>query len=369
MVLDKMRVLYDGWSIIYHPYGPAATHLLAVLALLPEEIEPIVALPGPTPTWFPRVETHIQAANNTEGDRLQWEQRTLPKIVAERQALLLHLFSLNPPLLATPNSVVSPTGYYSTPTFVSERNRRRGIIARAREALGRGGLSAARAIFWPSDLPVPSLPGNIINLRPIVHPDFNHQPERNGSSNLADELDLPETYVLYHGPSGITDLKRLLAAWSWAAGPIGEYYPLIILGLDQQHREVLSKLLREHDLEETVLTLPDLPPQDIPCLYRGCSALFHPAPVSPWGGSVRQALASGRPVVAAESQLAGAMVGPGAYLIPIENLRQIGAALITSIIEEEVAKSLSRAALQQAISWQSHAFGDELAAAYRNLVR
>jgi glycosyltransferase involved in cell wall biosynthesis len=367
-VLDKMRVLYDGWSVVYQPYGPAATHLLAVLALLPEKIEPVVALPGPAPSWFPKVETNIQAANNTEADRLQWEQRTLPKIVAERQALLLHLFSLNPPLLATPNSVVSPAGYYSTPTFVSERNRRRGIIARAREALGRGGLSAARAVFWPSDLPDPNLPGNIINLRPIVHPDFSHQPERNGSSDLADELNLPETYVLYHGPSGITDLKRLLAAWSWAAGPIGEYYPLIILGLDQQRREDLSKLLGEYDLVETVLALPDLPPRAIPYLYRGCSALFHPAPVSPWGGSVRQALASGRPVIAAESRLAGAMVGPAAYLIPIENLRQIGAALITSIVEEEVAKSLSRAALQQATSWQSEDFGNELAAAYRKLV-
>lgn len=82
---------------------------------------------------------------------------------------------------------------------------------------------------------------------------------------------------------------------------------------------------------------------------------------------MRQALASGRPVVAAESQLAGAMVGPGAYLIPIEDLRQLGAALITSIIEEEVAESLSGAALQQANSWQSHTFGVELTAAYRSI--
>jgi hypothetical protein len=39
-------------------------------------------------------------------------------------------------------------------------------------------------------------------------------------------------YVLYHKQGGGTALRRLFDIWSWAAGSIGDYYPLVLLGLD-----------------------------------------------------------------------------------------------------------------------------------------
>ncbi len=91
-----------------------------------------------------------------------------------------------------------------------------------------------------------------------------------------------------------------------------------------------------------MLILPPLIPPEIPALYRRASALFHPAPVTPWGGPVRHALASGAPVVALETGLSSAMVGPAAYLVPGEDDRAMGAALITVIVEDEVREQLSR---------------------------
>ena len=103
-------------------------------------------------------------------------------------------------------------------------------------------------------------------------------------------------------------------------------------------------------------------------IYQGCSALFHPAPLSPWGGAVSWALACGKPVVAAESALTDALVGPAAYLAPLDDARALGAALITVLVEEEVAEKLSLAAQKQAAGWHSPAFGQELLAAYQEIL-
>ena len=102
-------------------------------------------------------------------------------------------------------------------------------------------------------------------------------------------------------------------------------------------------------------------------LYEGCTALFHPAPVSPWGGAVRRALACGKPVVAAEGALASALVGPAAYLAPMDDPRALAAALITVVVEEEVAENLSKAACQRASAWKIESFGERLGVLYARL--
>jgi glycosyltransferase involved in cell wall biosynthesis len=226
-----------------------------------------------------------------------------------------------------------------------------------------------QAIFWPADLPQFNSPQPVITLPPTVHPDFIYGTEKNAGSGPGEylALGLPETYILYQGPHSSQDLQRLLAAWSWAADPIGDYYPLVILGLDDTGREDLAKLSEQYDLGATVKSLPELSPWIIPVLYHRSSAIFHPAPISPWGGPLRQALASGKPVVASDNQLAASMVGPGAYLVPGNDSRALGAALITAIVEERVAESLSQAARQRADSWCLADFGQELWMAYRNL--
>lgn len=368
-MIGTLRILYDGWSLLYQPNGPASAHLLTILAQIPKQIEPILALPGSAPAWLPKVENRIVPTKNTASSHLIWEQRILPKLARDSGAELLHLTSPHPPLLIPPLCVVSPCGFSANRLSSERPERPAAVTTRLRAALAQGGLTRLRAIFWPTDLPQLNLPQPVITLPPTVHPDFIYDPEKNGGPGPGEylALDLPETYILYHGPCSSQDLQHLVAAWSWAADSIGDYYPLVILGLDDAGRENLSKLSNQYDLGATIRALSELPPRLIPWLYRRCSALFHPAPISPWGGPVRQALASGKPVVASENQLAARIVGPGAYLVPGNDSRALGAALITTIVEEAVAESLSQAARQQAKSWRLADFGRELGVAYRNL--
>lgn len=364
-----MRVLYDGWSLIHQPNEPPTMHLLAVLANLSKEFEPIVALPGPAPDWLPEVEFLTINISNTPWGRLRWEQHTLPHMVKETGAQLLHLFSQHSPLLNTSPTVISPTGLNFNKDISTKISLNQGIVSKFRESAGQGGLTLARAILWPSDLPEPTTSVPVKTLPPCVHPDFSFQSGQNGSKfNLIEGLGLPKTFILYHGPLDDRNLQRLLSAWSWAAGPIGAYYPLVILGKGAKIQEGLTRLLEQYDLENTVQALPFISPSVIPTIYNACTTLFHPAPVPPWGGPIRQSLACGKPVVAMESDFVEAMVGSGAYLVSGQDTRQLGAALITSVVEDSIAESLSQIARQQSHSWQSHSFAKELSKIYQNLV-
>ncbi len=356
--MSNLHILYDGWPLLREPADPAALHLLALLANLPASVQATVALPAAPPPWLPaNLALHSHQAADTPGARLAWEQRTLPNLARKLQADLLHLTSAHPALIGQPRCAVSPSGY------TEDGKASGGLIDRLRIALAQGGMARLRGLLWPDDLPGPEHPSPVHLLPAVVHPDFA-LPSLSAASRLADR-ELPENYILYHGPYRTRELVRLLNAWSWPAGPIGELYPLVLLGAPSEAREYLMSTISRQHLDGTVIVLPDIAPDQIPAVYRGCSALFHPAPISPWGGAVRHALACGKPVVAAASERSDALVGPAAYLVPGDDTRALGAALITIVVETDVAASLSQAATDRAAGWQSEAFGERLLAVYR----
>jgi glycosyltransferase involved in cell wall biosynthesis len=401
--MTSIRVLYDGWPLVHDPYGPAAMHLQAILAHLPAQIEPFVALPGPAPAWLQNTPILLQPTGESYSGQLLWVQRRLSQFAQQAGAQILHITSPGAPLLGGLNCVVSPGGFewvspFPGPPAKAARARpqeKRPFAARLRLALGQGGLARARAIFWPEDLPDLNLPVPVVKLPPVVHPSFSQgleepvlpgiaSPGSNGHPRLGIEhtanpgpdqqarmlaaYDVPEMYVLYHGPTNSHDLQRLLECWQWASGPIGDQYPLVILGLPESQAGALEEMVRQFDLGETVRSLQDVPVETLSAVYRGCAVCFHPAPLSPWGGPVRNALACGKPVVAAESRMADAIVGPAAYLAPGEDARSLGAALLTVIVEEEVGMELAKNARQRSNAWSSPAFGQALHAAYTRIL-
>jgi glycosyltransferase involved in cell wall biosynthesis len=200
-----------------------------------------------------------------------------------------------------------------------------------------------------------------------VHPDYYVAQADSQAAGLPAEIELPDTYVLYHGPGDPDSLYRLMLAWRWAAAHIGAYHPLLVLGLDRAAQAQLQGLLDQSNFADTVQIMPSTTAEMIAHLYQGCTALFHPAPLSPWGGAVRRALACGKPVAAAEGDLTSTLVGPAAYLAPIDDPRALGAALITVVVEEEVAEYLSKAACQRASEWKLESFGERLGVLYEGL--
>lgn len=365
-----LRVLYDGWSLVYAPNSPAALHLLALLAALPAGIDAEVALPGLAPDWLPPgVGYHIEQFPDTPRAHLVWEQKTLPQIANQSKAGLLHLVTITPSLFGRLPTAITPAGFAAN----ANSGTRRGFYDRLHESVTGGAVGRDIALLWPEDLPVNESSqdqfigrgASILRLPPLFY--LGLEPTGLNLPPL-EELALPDVFVLYHGPDNPKAIRRLLDVWSWPAGSFGESYPLLLLGMGDTARLGLPSLLVEYGLEEQVRLLPVLSPGAVAQLYRSCTALLHPAPISPWGDPVRSALACGKPVVAADSPLADALVGPAAYLLPDGDARSFGAALITTIVEETVAERLSKAARERAAGWDTGAFGARLLEAYQRII-
>lgn len=378
-------VLYDGWPAVFEPLGPAAIHLAALLACHPAELPAALALPAPPgsplPGWLPdHIAPHFQPSAATPFARLAWEQRTLPALARRLGAGLLHLTTPTPPLFASTPVLVSPAGYSFSwsggPQSPRAPGERAGLAAHLRDAFAAGGMSRAR-LCWPEDLPPPSSSPSPLRLPPVVPPAFlpgaGASPAGNGAHPPGEaSLDLPEAYILYHGPHAPGDLRRLLDAWRWAAAPVGGDTSLLLPGMSPAGQQHLENLKAEYGVGETVRALPVLSLDALARLYRGCTALLHPAPVSPWGGPLRLALACGLPVVGLESPLSDALMGSAAYLVkagrPEETGRALGAALITVVVEEEVSSSLAQAARQRSSGWDLPAFSARLLSVYRSIL-
>jgi len=355
-----MKILYDGWPLVYKPNSPSALHLLGILSALPPDVEPLLALPGEPPPWLPPIGTrHIHQAENTPRQRLTWEQRTVPALLRQTGAALLHATSSSLPLFAPGQSLVSPANF-------EERSSEQGFWERLRMAAAQGGTRSLGGWLWPDDLPSPGTDRRTFRLPPFAYP--LRADELAANEEHSDRPDLPEGYVLYHGPSGEADLRSLLNAWSWAAASVGDVYPLVAIGLEAARGERLLALAEEFGLGETVRSLPALSPTAISHVYQRSAALFHPAEEPPWGGPVRLALAHGKPVVSAESARTSALVGPAAYLVRGDESRLLGAALITVLLEEKMAEQLAQAGGQRAAAWSPEAFGQELAKTYKRVI-
>ncbi len=365
------RVLYDGWPLAYQPCDPAALHLLTLLALHPPGIQPVLALPAPSLNPVPEgVTVLLRPFADTPVNRLRWEQRILPRMAADSASRLLHLTAGAASLWGRVPSVVSPTAFSEAGLLPVQERRVAGWAARLRQAAGLGGLARTSLLLWPSDLPPPETETPCRLLPGAVHPCFRRADDAAGQSEerfrLLAGLDLPETYILYHGPAADEDLRRLLSAWSWAAGPIGEYYPLMIVGVAGRRVEELQN---EFELRGSVRSVPDLPVASLAALYQGCSLLFHPAPLPAWGDPLRMALACGKPVVALESRRSAALVGPAAYLAPLDpGGRSLGAALLSVIVDESLYTRLGEAAQLRAETLDSQAFTIELGKIYRSVL-
>lgn len=372
-------VVYDGWSICYAPNSPAALHLLTLLDARPPAIEPIVLLPAHPPEWFPsEIETRLQPTPNTSTAHLFWEQRTIPKVARQVGARLIHLTSPTPALFTPVPSIISPAGFGRYEQDTQETlsllgyepffhpDSARSFSERLRHSIAAGALGQIAALCWPADLPYlykNKLPTSVRQIPPSVHPAFLTPQTR---TSLINANNLPEEYFLYHGPGDPSTLQVLFSAWSWVAAALGDTCRLCVLGLEDAQHQV-GKQITEYDLEDDVKVLPVLSPQELAGVYQGSSGIFHPAPTSIWEGPLRLALSCGKPIVAAQTDLAEGLVGPAAYLVNRLDTRGMGAAIISILVEDSHAAELSQAAQERSAGWQPAYFQEQVSLVYQQV--
>ncbi len=324
-----MRVLLDGWPLVHAPHSPAAVHLWMAWEALQQAGESVaVAWPAPPPLSWEAAAGEVLPHPATPRGRLRWEQRALARQAARWQADLLY-GTAGLPLLSSISTLHAPAPETLRPHT--------GGWERLRLALGAGG-AARGATLSSTALPPP--------------------PHLSSPANLPLPRPLPEAFVLFHAPLSPAAWSRALEAWlRWAAGSIGGSTPLVVLGAPDD-----LAVAAPHEIADTIVPYPAVAPARLPAIYARAVALFHPVPAVPWGSPLRLALAWGVPVVACDEPVTAAIVGPAAYLAPCDALRDLAAALVTVVVEDDVADALRESGQARAAAWGSAAF---LRAVYR----
>jgi len=354
--MSRFRVLYDGWPLIHQPNHPQSIHLQTLLSLAPEASDSILAIPVENNQAVGQLAGKVELLSVQEDDAGAWQQNRLPKLAEQYDAQVIHSTSPSASLFGSVPTIISPAD------ISSQESGGKSLRSRLGKSLGRGGLARAHSL-WPNDLPPGDLPGTQHLLSPVVHPAFTET-----DTDPPAHLDLPETYIIYQGPADHESILKLLESWTWAASSIGEYFPLLILGLQEKEREFVEARLPEFHIEEYVQLVPTLPFNDLVSVYQHCSALAHLGDSSAWGNPIRNALACAKPIVASSNDRMESLVGPAAYLVPQNDLRAFGAALISIVVDEKVTVKLEEAARKQSAHWNEANFREELLPIYRELI-
>lgn len=350
----KLRVLFDGWPLVYAPASPPALHVWELLSALPDEVEPVLALPSDRLN-LSGIEQAVFPTAPTRQSRFRWEQALLPILARRCRADLLHLTVPYPPLLRSVPCVVSPAEIFPQDFSLA------GTGQRLRTAFGRGGLSQGTRVLWPADLPSPEWTEQVDRLPPYVHPLLSVPPAGEMPEN---GLHLPESFVFCPGVVNPSRLVNILAAWSWAWAGLGDDWALVFGDLSPEAERQLENLRKSTGITGPVETISYSNIEDYAALIHRAGAVFHFGPPAPWGDSLLHALASGLPVAAEDNPEVDARVGPAAYLAPADDARSLGAAVLTLIVEESVAEPIKQAALDRAAHWGVQGFTEQLSQVY-----
>lgn len=368
-------IIFDGWSLVHHPNSAAALHLLTLLMYHPPEFPAIVALPGEPLEALPsRVASEIiPAASGKRGQRI-WKKHLLPGLSKRMRAQLIHLTALESAKFASSQCVISPSDYLQANSMLFEHKFigfERSWLKRFQYALSQPRGDKVRAILWPELLPAPISRVPLVRLPLISPPLIDIQ-----GSAIPDNsqfLDLPDNYILCHGPFTDQELQRVVEAWSWVVASIGNGSSLLVVGLDSFAQQVLLNLTHDSNLDETIRILPCLSMHQLAGIYEGSSVVFQPAEISPWGSPAHLAISFGKPIVGVEMPRLDALVGPAAYLIPetpkYQPLsRSLGAALVSVIVDDELSASLIKEVQNRAALMQPDEFSVALFSEYKQLL-
>jgi len=380
-----MRIVLNGWFAVHDVQTGSGQYLRALLEWLPR-VAPeheyhlvvpqsgLARLPLPEGAGYQVTAVRCGASNF---DKVRFEQWQYPRLCRALRADLAHVPYWAPPL-ASPAPIVV-TIHDIIPLLMPEyrRGRRAGLYTALVAAAARGvalaltdSQSSARDIQAHLHLPPEKVRAIYLAADPAYAPTGDWRVD----DPIREKYGLTEGYVFYCGGfDRRKNLRALVSAWTWPAGAIGQNYPLVIAGQlpapDGVMFEDLPALAQELQVADTVKFIGPVAEADKPALYRGATVFAYPSRYEGFGLPPLEAMASGVPVVTTTAGSLPEVVETAGYLLPPDDTRNFGAALITVVVEPQVHDDLRARGLAQAkkFSWQKTA--KERAEAYQAAIK
>jgi len=191
-------------------------------------------------------------------------------------------------------------------------------------------------------------------------PEFHPRLGVERDPQIRDKYKLPEQYVLYLGGfDARKNLRELLAAYTYVGPSTGGEYPLVLAGKEPAQWGTprfpdLKAEVAKLGIGEYVQWIGPVDEADKPGVYRMANAAVFPSRYEGFGLGPLESMACGTPTIAAEASSIPEVVGDGAYLIDPDDSRQLGGAIIATLIQDDLRESLRNLGLARAsnFSWQ-----------------
>ncbi|MDA0242529.1 MAG: glycosyltransferase family 1 protein [Chloroflexi bacterium] len=156
---------------------------------------------------------------------------------------------------------------------------------------------------------------------------------------------LPDSYVLYLGGYALhKNIVQLLLAYTYVAQAMGEDYPLVLAGTKPavsppqfpDYEAYIEKL----GLTKMVRWIGYVEEADKPVIYRSAECFVFPSRYEGFGFPPLEAMACNVPVVTTAAPGIEEVVGDAAMAVDPDDERQLGGAIIATLIQENLAADL-----------------------------
>lgn len=378
-----MHIAVNGWfwDQPFTGSGQYVRNLLAALQQLAPDLRLSLVVPDHMRTLdhLPPDVDVLPIATRFSGHlgKVWFEQRAFPRAVARLNADIAHVPYWGPPLRVPVPLVCTVLDVIPLVIPAYRAGLRNRLYTSLVVAAARGAAhvltiseSARQDIARYVRVPAERITVTHLAVDNVFHPDIGRERDPEVRARLG--LDDLDDFVLYLGSYAVhKNVKLLLAAYSY----LGPDAPLVLAGhtpgtWGTPRFPDLPAYAREIGLPADRLRwIGPVDEADKPALYRLAKVFVFPSRYEGFGLGPLEAMASGTPVVACDASSIPEVVGDAAFLVPPDDSRGMGGAILSLLTQPEHAAVLRNRGLARAreFSWRKTAEGT--LAAYERVPR
>jgi glycosyltransferase involved in cell wall biosynthesis len=134
-----------------------------------------------------------------------------------------------------------------------------------------------------------------------------------------------------------------------------------------QERERLKALVAELGLQEHVRFLGRIPDDDLPAFYNASAVVVLPSYYEGFGYPVAEAMACGRPVIAANTTSLPEVVGNAGLLFEPDDVDGLSNALHTLLTDVAEAERIGKAGMERSQMFGQHQWTQQIMSVYQKV--
>ncbi|MFA6056911.1 MAG: glycosyltransferase family 1 protein [Taibaiella sp.] len=196
-------------------------------------------------------------------------------------------------------------------------------------------------------------------------PSFAQKYTADHLTGIKEKYRLPEKFLLNVGT--IEDRKNLMLIVK-ALSEVPEEIKLVVIGKETPYAGKVKKYLSEHQLENRVILLKDIPFHDLPAIYQLAKIFIYPSEFEGFGIPVLEALNAGVPVIAATGSCLEEAGGPSSLYVPPTDHKALAKAVNNILQDSRLGEDMIVAGKLYAEQFKENAHAENLMRIYKNLL-